>query len=452
MLRDFRLLTILISVIWGTQAAASHSLRIGAVGDLYASEQVKNFSNGQLEARYDFTSEGAWGSAEIQLGGSALFGKEIEFNAFAPQAYWNYVWGGESLTTELTIGRKVFAFSQIDEYWKLGEVQPLYRWDALQAEIQGLAGIFFEIKNKNLELLLFASGLYLPTQGPSFKVSGGELISGNPWFAPPVDQLVFTNLVFNLRFDVITPDIPDVLFQPSFGASAKIKTENDKYWIRASYFDKFKNELSLPFLPSLNTGNLIGDVRVFAQITEHQVAAADIGFTGDDVQFVISGLWESGTSFDVNDPNWFFPLYSDQYKVGATVQWNMRANHTLQAGWLRTFNNNITIGGGTPLDSVDAFSYRNQYNNVVDVSLSSAFVAGANGWYRYLTMLRLAYDYEADNALVSAQVGYQYTPSANLFARIDVFGGEDSDNTDYNDLLSQYQENDRINMGVRYVF
>ena len=154
--------------------------------------------------------------------------------------------------TSVTFGRSVKNFSNLDEYWHLGDIQPLYRWDALKPETQGLTGIFLETKARNVEITLFATGIYLPSQGPSYKLINGKLISGNPWFSSPVSKLRIGSTLYDLQFNVEAPDVPDVILQPSWGSSIKLKTDNELFWLRASYFNKYKNELALPILVNAN--------------------------------------------------------------------------------------------------------------------------------------------------------------------------------------------------------
>lgn len=455
-------LLICVLGIWGSssQAASSYasSFSLGVLGDFYMTEAAKDSSNGQLAGRFKFlyADNAKRSKVYIDAGAGGLVGEESESYVIIPQAYYEarIIDGAQHLggDVNITAGRSVKKFSRLDEYWMLGEIQPLFRWDAMKPELQGLMGVFLETKSKNLEFTFYGSPIYLPTQGPSYKLINGKLTSGNPWFSEPVEQLISSNTVYDLRFDVNTPEVPDIIFQPNWGASAKVKSDNQVFWAQASYFKKARNEIILPFKPTLVLGSNIGRIEIFPRVAEHEVAALDLAAEGETLGIVLSGLSESNVVFEVDDPNWILPEYSDQYKVGAMTYWQLNSFHRMELGWLRTFKNKISIGGGlTGIDSLDAYDFRNQYNNVVDMRLTSVFSPRSHG-FLFKTKIRGAYDYKAETTLISLDFDYTPISELSIFARADFLGGDEPVDVDYSDNIAQYLENDRAQVGVRYVF
>ncbi len=329
---------------------------------------------------------------------------------------------------------------------------PLFRWDAARPETQGLAGAFATYQaSRRVQLDLFASFLYLPTQGPSFSIVDGKLTSGNPWFSRPVDILALSGTPFDLNYTVNTPDISKIVFQPAFGASILLESEDQSLWMRAGYFLKQRNELVTPFegtvlLPPTNTG----DIRVHPQVADHKITTLDLGYKGTRWGATLSGLFENDVEFDV-EPNWIYPYYSDQYKVSFNAFYQITPFQTIEMGALRTFNNEVTIRGLTGAGQLDIFSFRNQYDNAVDVRLTSVFFPREQG-FLFKSKLRAAYDYKAETALVSWEVIYSPLEAVNIFARMDVFGGDRLESEPYNNLLVNYLDKDRFQAGVKYVF
>ena len=423
---------------------------LSLMGDGYFQPSSKDYTNGQLHGRFKLLGSEENYDVYFELGGGGLVGQERAENYFViPQTYWHYKGLG---AVEITVGRKIRTYSTLDEYWLLGDVQPLFRWDAVNPELQGLSGVFVDYKpNANVEMGLFATYLFVPTQGPSFSVIDGKLTSGNPWFSRPVDILNVSGAAFDLKYDIKTPEVSDVVFQPSWGTHILLKSADDAYWMRTAYFQKTKNELALPFEGTINIGTGDGDIAVHPQVAQHRVATLDLGYRGDSWAITASGLSESHTEFDVNQPTWIYPDYSDQYKVGLNILTKITSFHTLEFGGIRTFNNSIDVqglGGGANLD---IYSYRNQYDNAADVRITSVFAPRPHG-FLFKTKFRWAYDYKAETSLVSADFTYMPIKNLSLFARTDLFGGQRDPGQVYNNLLVNYLNKDRGQVGVKYVF
>lgn len=423
---------------------------LSLLGDGYMSSSASSLTNGQLHGRFKLLGNEESYDLYFELGGGGLVGQRAENYFLIPQAYLHYKSLGP---IGITVGRQVRSFSTLDEYWMLGDVQPLFRWDAIQPETQGLSGAFVDYKpSSNLELGLFGSPLFLPSQGPSFSVIDGKLTSGNPWFTRPVDILYLSSgAAYDLKYDIKTPEVSKIVFQPSWGTHLMVKTTDDAYWIRASYFQKTKNELATPFEGVLNIGNGdIGDITVHPRVVKHNVATLDLGYRGETWALTASGISESNARFNI-EPNWIYPVYSDQYKVGLNLLTKLSSFHTLEFGGLRTFNNVVTVQGLGGAGNLDVFSYRNQYDNVADVRLTSVYSPRAHG-FLFKTKFRWAYDYKSQTSLVSSEASYTPLKNLSLFAKVDLMGGQRTPGLVYNNLLVNYLNRDRGQVGVKYVF
>lgn len=421
---------------------------LSLLGDSYFLPSSNDFTNGQIHGRFKLLGNEETYDLYFELGGGGLVGERAENYFVIPQAYIHYKnlnsWG-------VTVGRQSRSYSTLDEYWMLGDVQPQFRWDAVVPEAQGLSGVFIDYKpNANFEWTLLGSYLFLPTQGSSYSVVDGKITSGNPWFSRPVDILNVSGAAFDLKYDIKAPEVADVVFQPSWGTQVLLKTTDDSYWLRTSYFQKIRNELTLPFEGVVNIGSGDGDITIHPQVAKHHITTLDFGYRGESWAITASGLYESDIEFDV-DPSWIYPEYSDQYKVGLNLLTKLSAFHTLEFGGLRTFNNTVRVQGLGGSGSLDVYSYRNQYDNVADVRLTSVFMPRAHG-FLFKTKFRYAYDYTAKTSLVSADGSYMPIQNLSLFARVDLFGGQRDLGQNYNNLLVNYLNKDRGQVGVKYVF
>ncbi len=442
----------LVACCWSISAAAapfSTYFDLTLLGDMYFTGEKSELNNGQLHGRFKLSNEFSGYETYLDLGAGGLAGEKAESYFILPQAYISKTF---SESTKVTVGRRVMNWSALDDYWMLGDIQPLFRWDSARPEIQGISGVTLEFKPTSyLQVDLFGSYLYIPSQGPSFSIVDGKLTSGNPWFSEVVDIFEFSEQPYDLLYSVKTPDISDVVFQPSYGAVVTLKSPSEEYMVRAGYFVKPRSELALPFEGTLNISNNTGDIVVHPKVAEHKVSTMDLGYRNDLWSVTLSGIYESDTKYDV-DPNYFYPVFSDQYKTGVMFGLQVAQFHRLEVGGIRTFNNDVSVQGTSGLGAdIDVFSFRNQYDNAADVRLSSVFAPRPHG-FLFQTRMRYAYDYKVETSLISADVNYNPLADLTCFARIDFFGGKRDVSDTYNNLLVNYLDNDRFQLGVKYVF
>jgi hypothetical protein len=138
--------------------------------------------------------------------------------------------------------------------------------------------------------------------------------------------------------------------------------------------------------------------------------------------------------------------------VGANLSWQPNAFHTFELGYIRTLNNTILLKGPPSSLNFDVYSFRNQYDDAVDVRWTGVFSPRKNG-FLYKTKVRCAYDYHVEATLVQLDFTYKPFMAFGFFARADLFGGENKGTTDvYNNLIVHYLDNDRFQVGVQYAF
>ena len=140
----------------------------------------------------------------------------------------------------LTIGRQKRLWSRLDQEFNLGIWQPQLRWDYLQPMQQGLTGVFFDWSlSSALRFSFFTSPLFLPDQGPQFRLRDGHFASANRWFAPPQSRVqLFENTPYAsaapLYFKLERPSEEDIVMHSSFGFSMYYQATGP-FWSQVSY-------------------------------------------------------------------------------------------------------------------------------------------------------------------------------------------------------------------------
>jgi hypothetical protein len=109
----------------------------------------------------------------------------------APEAFLQVYTAERDL--ELTLGRKVMAFSELDEYFNLGLYQPYLTQDFLRFDRQGLPGLSGRWQGANWSLRAGWQMLYAPNQTPVVREVDGEIITANRWVRRPPTRYSITD-------------------------------------------------------------------------------------------------------------------------------------------------------------------------------------------------------------------------------------------------------------------
>lgn len=162
-------------------------------------------------------------------------------------------------TASLHIGRKLQTWSKGDEKWNLGSYQPQFRWNPLDIESQGLFGIFYEKNLGHWNLSLFGTPFFIPDQGPAYEVKDGQFESSNPYFTPPPQNIIFQNVVLPIDYNIIKPEVSDVVEQPGFGIKFDYKFDGLELSLGGTY--KPSNQFAFGYKGILVTNRVRVDVQ-----------------------------------------------------------------------------------------------------------------------------------------------------------------------------------------------
>lgn len=196
----------------------------------YTDDQTKNF----VFVGAEFKSE----EAENDVFKINLNGKYTAKNSVL--SYFNlkeiYFTNHISSSAKLHVGRKLQTWSDADEKWNLGSYQPQFRWNPLDIESQGLFGVFYEKNFGAWTLNLFGTPIYIPDQGPNYEVKDGQFEASNPYFTPPPQNIIFQNITLPIDYNIIKPEVSEVVEQPGFG----LKLDNQNEFFEASLAGTYK--------------------------------------------------------------------------------------------------------------------------------------------------------------------------------------------------------------------
>ncbi|MGZ3771568.1 MAG: hypothetical protein ACXVCP_17390 [Bdellovibrio sp.] len=346
-------------------------------------------------------------------------------------------------------GRKRMLWSELDARWDLGVWEPVFKWNPLSPERQGLTGIFWQIDRPFYTLGLFASPLYLPDQGPSFEIKNGSFVKGNPWFHSPPESIRIWDEVTQIDYKLQKPNEGDVVLQKSFGMRFSVG-DPQSLRAQASYIYKPANQLAMIYEGSFDLASLKGVVNIRPEVYYHSLTGLDVSYkTAQSWRFGVSSIFDHPSQVDVSEANkWTYPVFEDAVLLSPFLEWT-------QNRWGVSIQH-LDIFGGKVTEKGD---------------LANPNRAPLMGRYPYqqADQIALMTDYPfKKNRKLSGKISYTHSEKNNFdlirftsrlrMSEMWSFMGEmqllkaGATTLDNQNEVAQFENNDRLMLGVGYVF
>lgn len=398
-------------------------------------------------------------SGALDLGGS--FATEIEnySNVEVPEAYlaWGervHQLGGDGF--RVVVGRKLQRWSDLDHEWDLGLTQPLNSFDALRPSEQGLAGIYVGGRWGWLEATVFASSVFIPSQGAPYQLNDGRFSSNNPWFSAPPDSLILSSpsRPTPVRYTLEIPDVGSVIDQPSAGLLIRVADPlGQGLYAQASLARKPRNQLALPFAGGLvltETGTF-GSVTVRPQVEFHTVAAADLGYRSPLFAAHLSALVEEPTAAEP-DPEFTYQRLDPLRILGGGIEVKAMASKfwgpRLRASYMEAFGGASRSIGPNASNS-SPFGARIPYRQAVSFSVASTLVKRAT--WRMEQAARWIEELAERGTVVMLDSSLVLGDVWNVGLTADFLGSEQPREAT-STFIGRFRGNDRVAARVTYFF
>lgn len=252
-----KLFLLVLGVCLAGQGRAEITSELGISGLHFISE---DYANNQDNSFTFIGAEIKSENADNDLFKINLVGKYTPTNSVL--SYFNlkeiYFTNQIDTTAALHIGRRLKTWSAGDEKWNLGSYQPQFRWNPLDVESQGLVGVFYEKTFGHWNLGLFGTPFFIPDQGPAYEVKDGQFVSSNPYFTPPPQNIIFQNVVLPIDYNLMEPEIAEVVEQAGFGLMFGYEFDGLKATLAGTY--KPSNQFALGYKGILVTNRVRVDV------------------------------------------------------------------------------------------------------------------------------------------------------------------------------------------------
>ena len=421
------------------------SINVGLLGDLYFQRNVHNVQ-GSIDILLD--SRGYKDRFMLNLGAGALVGDSIQSYVKIPESYYQI---GFPDKANVVLGRSIQKWSYLDDDWMMGIIQPFFKWNRPMPERQGLTGIFLNIPlDYELNLMFFSSYVFLPSQGPGYKLVGGEITSSNPWFTQPVRIINFGDRETKLNYIVNFPKTKDIIFKPSYGGQLRTPYKKKDWVFNLFYLSKPVNDLIIPFDGQLNLTTFRGDVTIQPTVARHNVYGLDAGWNFGFLRTVFSWLHESSIQY-IKIPEFTYPIIPKQ-DLFSVLQWiRLTKSQSISLSYLKSFRQPNRIEGDLSGSQISTFLVRNPFENTFRLKWEGSFQKTSND-HHFKTSVSCFQSFLVDHSWIQvAATWILKNQNIQLKGFCDFFGGYKNSPVD-GDFISQYQDNDRCLFGGNYVF
>lgn len=388
-------------------------------------------------------------SLQAQVRGVVAPGASVLNYLNVSQLYWK--------ENVLSVGRKKINWSQLDENFTLGSIQPVFKWNPLQWEQQGLTGLFIHLETTDAlpwGVTLFGSGLFIPNQGAGYELKDGTFQASNPYFKAPPEVAEVNDQDFKIHYDLKKPEVQDIVFKQSFAGRVFLGKEHKGPYVQIAHAYKPQNELNLGFIgyaPYLeNQANAAVkqvNVEILPVLSYHHISSADLFYSNKYIKAGLSGIYEVPTEPEF-ESNWTYATFTNSTLISPFVDLKFK-DLELNFAYL-------TVNGG---ESVPVGPESHQANKFIPrrYPYRNAGSVGARYQFRFKRHENLAFSTKylrgeaGEFDLWNTQASYQWQERWAMTLAGQLVAVENNSNgqaTAYN----SYVNNDLVAIGVSYVF
>lgn len=354
-------------------------------------------------------------------------------------------------TTKAVVGRKKYEWSSLDSYWLTSIWQPNFAIDLLRPEEQGLFGVFLDYKKDDVELVAFATPMFIPSIGPDIREEGGSLVSDSRWYRRPSNKYNFNDRINSITYKLDIPDVQDLIGKPGMGFSGRAGNKETGPWVTTSAGYKPMNQLLLKRQNYKVIDQDQIDVKVRPDATYHGIFSTDIGYSFSDVKTTLSYL-EDNVVEKKPDADWAIQSPRGLRAYSALVDFQMpnffERSLQMQVAYLRVFGGEIVDITTEGPDTMTLFDERLKFKNALSVKMMGPLFRVNQK--PLVTKVSYMYDYQQKGTLIGTEFHYFPATHWSVLVGADFLGVQEEDSS--SNFLNQYRANDRVYGGMSYVF
>jgi len=436
------LLVFSVCIVFWRDAFATGFLRAETSGFLRNSVDRPN-SVSTIAIGPQFQGQGKYLESKLDLQGIVQTSDRSTFTLEGANVYiaTSKKWLGGH---QLTLGRRTYDWSMMDDAWVLGVFSPRFIWDPTRPQKIGLTGAFYQFKNNNWSFTAYGSPLSIPERGFPIREENGQLRSSNPSYTPLYEFVRVADRVIPIKYNIKYPPMSDLLINPGGAMQLRYQQSQDRgMWFQTSYayLPIHQVPLDVKTQGALNAQTMIANVDVFPKAVMHHMANIEVGFKANRYS-----LWASVTGEEPRKPNTPVDLLTVQTEPSLITSFGGSAQMFkfigVSASMLYVSEKPAPPSGDGTLtvDLPSRFNYREAARAAIDIRTSD----------RFNTVLSNIYDFEYASGLYSVDFFYKNTKKHKewtLNFGADFFSSATSDG-----FIGQYKGNDRVRGSIAYAF
>lgn len=426
-------------------------LRMEGMQYFTAVPESPQLSNSQfLSARLAGLKETEWVDGAADLVGGTYFVRNQTFL----NARELYVANHSQGPLKVYLGRKKMDWSEVDNRWQLGLMQPRFALDTLRPEEVGLTGLFLNYKKSNFELLGFVTPIYIPNMGPEIREEGGGLVSDSRWYRAPSREFSLNNRSRQIDYSLDIPETMKLVNHGGGALMARVGNKDKGFWVSGSGGYLPVNELILERRILMGASEVEADVTVVPGVTYHQIYSLDVGYSFGGSRLTLSYLHDSPLETQSSSEDWAIQKLENLDVFSAAIDMHLSSIWYqpvfAQLQYMKALGGRIQdVRHNGQNDDITMFDRRLYYSDALAFLLEGQLASIQKR--PVMTKFKYIYDYDQQGSLLNFEFLYYPTPQWAWIVGGDILGVKDEER-DPNSFLNQYRANDRVYGGLTYVF
>ena len=439
--------SLLLAVFFGLVVTASHDARATGFVRLDSSSFLKSasdrgVSSSTLMIGPQFSSEGKLFKSDVDVQAISFLGDSSSLTVESQNAY---IATSSQLMPhhQVTLGRRLYDWSVMDDEWKIGLWTPRFLWDPLRPEQVGLTGAFYTYESKNWRVRAYASAISIPERGAPTQDVNGQLRSSSPFYIPPYQYLLLQGQKTPMKYTVQYPPLEQLVLNPGAALSVGFGDKQGP-WAQVVYGLVPINQIDISVAPAYVLQANEIDVPVHPRVLLHHMVTSEAGYKDKTVSVYSSLTFESPIKQDVPATWMTAPMgNSILASIGGSA---MLEKFRLSSSFLYVYENLSPSSANSinvPLPS------RYPYNRAIKFG----------GEYEGTTKLTYGTTWTSDlvnrSNLLSFDVNFRpgpHAPTSKSGAWLINVGTDFISSSTSQGQLGQYEGDDRVRGGVAYAF
>ena len=347
--------------------------------------------------------------------------------------------------TTFVSGRQVLDWFPQEKFWYLGKVNGLRSFSLTEEDQEGLVGIKFNRKMWGGEVNVFGSLFFIPELNPGYIFRNGQIIGNNEWSRMPPTEIRFREGRAPVKYELIQPDIKNLLSQKSFGVNFK----RDLKWLSLSLFGMVKPESKLRsgaygYYEQIDDDAAKMRIRGFS--LKHSVYGGYVNFPIMDYNLKVGAIYINP---DPNSAEKFKPESYENYQYEPDIFKERYYTISLSGAWGRTGISLNYISGKETL--IQKFDESSNAEPLFGSEMKWQNALGIHVYHEFMDRFSLDAKVQADidklDRLFNAELKYKYSNFAEILV-----GAEILDAPDDSSFWSTFRSNDSTYAKLSYIF